>query len=283
MPKPQGQTLFISYSHKDQPLIDQFHDHLAALRYQGLLSDWHDRAIKPGSNWAEEIDEKLEEADIVLLMVSPGFVGSDYCMGVELKKALARHGSTCTVVPVAVRDVEWEGFPFYDLQGLPTGLRPVTKWRDRDSAWRDVIRGIRRAVSSRSSEKKREPSDGTGSRRIPGDYVFLNHTSFLRKRKQREFQGRTGVPIPHYDVRVVVDSFHERALDEITRVDYFLPEGYPKQKYTKTRRHRKELFVLKELANGEYLLKADVYFRDQEEPLRLRRFITLWDTGPELV
>ena len=52
------------------------------------------------------------------------------------------------VIPVLLRKVDgWQGAPFGKIQSLPTDGKPVTSWNDRDEAFADVARGIRRAVS----------------------------------------------------------------------------------------------------------------------------------------
>lgn len=123
------------------------------------------------------------------------------------------------------------------------------------------------------SESSALPAISEGER-LPPDYVFVNHTCFLRQDKQEEFQRRTGVPLPHYDIRVIVDSYYEGALDRVERVEYFLHEAYPEPIQVRTRKEDK--FLLKELANGEYVLLAQVYLRGQRQPLLLQRYITLW-------
>lgn len=110
--------------------------------------------------------------------------------------------------------------------------------------------------------------------KIPADYVFLNHISFLREEKQAEFQARTGLTgIPHYDIRVVVDSYYKGALDRVKYVEYFLHKSY--EEPIQTRSQKQNRFLLKELANGEYVLQAKVYLRDRQEPFLLQRYITL--------
>lgn len=59
----------------------------------------------------------------------------------------ARRGDA-SVIPVLLRAVDIEDAPFAHLQGLPTDLRPVTSWPNRDEAWTDVAKGIRRAVEA---------------------------------------------------------------------------------------------------------------------------------------
>ena len=52
------------------------------------------------------------------------------------------------MIPVLLRKVDgWQDAPFGKLQSLPTDGKPVTSWNDRDEAFADVARGIRRAVS----------------------------------------------------------------------------------------------------------------------------------------
>lgn len=115
---------------------------------------------------------------------------------------------------------------------------------------------------------------------LPVDYLFLNHSSFLRDERQAEFQKRTGIKSTHYDLRVIVDSYYEGALDRIDRVEYLLHESYPNPIQVRTRKENK--FLLKEVANGEYVLVAKIFLKDEPEPLVLERYITLWKEGPRM-
>lgn len=83
--------LFFSYSHKDEDLRDELEVHLSGLKRQGLVDVWHDRRIDAGENWSQKIGEHLEQAELILLLVSPDFIASEYCYGVELERALERH------------------------------------------------------------------------------------------------------------------------------------------------------------------------------------------------
>jgi hypothetical protein len=135
-PKPmtQGITLFFSYSHQDEALRDELAKHLSLLERQGVLSSWHDRQIAPGSEWAGQIDHYLEQAQIILLLVSSDFLASNYCYDIELGRALERHeAGEAVVVPVILRSVDWQGAPFRRLQALPKNGEPVTAWGDRDA------------------------------------------------------------------------------------------------------------------------------------------------------
>jgi tetratricopeptide (TPR) repeat protein len=140
-------SVFLSYAHEDEPLLRQLETHLSGLQRQGLISTWHDRKIVPGRPWAEEIDEHLEQASVILLLVSADFLASDYCYQVEMKRALERHqAGEARVIPIILRPADWKHTPLADLQALPTDARAITTWKNRDLAWVDVATGIRRAI-----------------------------------------------------------------------------------------------------------------------------------------
>jgi internalin A len=140
-------TVFVSYSHKDERFKDELETHLKLLQRVGLIAEWHDRKIEAGDDWKARIDEHLERADIVLLLVSADFIASDYCYEQEMMRALQRHAAgAARVIPVVVRDVNWRLAPFADLQALPKDGMAVNEAPSRDAAWRSVSEGIERVA-----------------------------------------------------------------------------------------------------------------------------------------
>ena len=139
--------LFYSYSHLDEKLRVRLEKHLSILKRSGLLRDWHDRRIGAGREWEGEIDAELERADIILLLVSADFIDSDYCWDVEMRRALARHkAGEARVIPIILKPVLWEDAPFGELQALPKDAKAITEWPNRETAFRNVAKGIRAAA-----------------------------------------------------------------------------------------------------------------------------------------
>src|SRR6266571_5915855 len=102
--------VFLSYAHEDEALLKELMKHLSLLKRQRLIASWYDRQIVPGTNWAEAIDERLEQSSIILLLVSPDFLASDYCYQVEMQRALERHQARrAQVIPIVMRPVDWKG------------------------------------------------------------------------------------------------------------------------------------------------------------------------------
>ena len=115
-----GIEVFLSYSHADEGHVKELLKHLDLLRRQGLIEPWYDRRIEAGAKLHTEIDARLNSADVVLLLVSPDFVSSDYCYEREMERALDRHRvGEATVMPVILRPCDWHSAPFGDLMAVP--------------------------------------------------------------------------------------------------------------------------------------------------------------------
>ncbi|NJN59739.1 MAG: SUMF1/EgtB/PvdO family nonheme iron enzyme, partial [Leptolyngbyaceae cyanobacterium SL_5_9] len=139
--------VFISYSHKDEPLRDSLAAHLSGLEWEGIISSWYDRQLTAGTEWDDKIKAELESADIILLLISPDFIASKYCREEEIPRALKRHESKqAYVVPVILRPFHWSDTPFAKLQAFPKDAKPVTSWPNQDEAFLSVTQGIRTAA-----------------------------------------------------------------------------------------------------------------------------------------
>jgi len=148
MPQPsKALKLFYSYVHKDERWRKRIETHLSMLQRQGFIAGWHDRNISAGAAWASEIDTHLTSADIILLLISPDFLASEYCYSVEMTRAMERHfAGEARVIPIILRPIDWKGTPFELLQVLPSNAQPVSRWQDRDEALLDIATGIRKTV-----------------------------------------------------------------------------------------------------------------------------------------
>jgi hypothetical protein len=148
--------VFYSYSHQDEELRKELEKHLKPLVRLGLLEDWRDRQIEAGAEWDAVIRQKLGEAEVILLLISPDFMSSDYIWDKELAPALARHrAGTARVIPIFARPTVVKGMEFTKLQGLPRDAKPVVTWSNRDDAWVNVVQGIRTVAEVLQQQKLR--------------------------------------------------------------------------------------------------------------------------------
>jgi tetratricopeptide (TPR) repeat protein len=136
--------VFISYSHNDRRLCDECKTHLAALSRVERVQAWRDDQILAGGAWRKDIKKALYDAHVVLLLISADFLASKFIWKMELPHALARHRrGECVVVPVIIKSVEGWRDVVGELQALPAGGKPIKSFRDRDSAWAEVMRRLR--------------------------------------------------------------------------------------------------------------------------------------------
>lgn len=148
-------SVFISYSHKDKKLRDRLLTHLAPLERQGLIKNVGDEVIYPGQEWASEINRALETARIILLLVSPDYLSSDYIFDKEMKLSMDRHASgQARVIPIILRPCDWESAPFSKLQALPDGAKPITRWRQQAEAFLNITENIRLIAKELQSESE---------------------------------------------------------------------------------------------------------------------------------
>lgn len=146
--------VFCCYAHEDQAMLEQLKKQLILLQRQGQITIWSDTDLNAGVEWEKELHQHLESADIFLLLISPDFMASDYCYGIEMQRAIQRHNEgSARVIPVLLRPAFLQGAPFAELQMVPTHARPVTQWRNRDDAFHDIATRINRVVTGGQAEQ----------------------------------------------------------------------------------------------------------------------------------
>jgi hypothetical protein len=61
--------IFYSYSPNDAPQQMRLERHLSVLYRRGIAFSWPNDAILPGVDWKQEVEEHLNTADIILLLI----------------------------------------------------------------------------------------------------------------------------------------------------------------------------------------------------------------------
>lgn len=144
----QKVKIFISYSHKDEDKRQELDKRLKAIKRRLPIEAWHDRQLLAGERVHEKILKQLEGADIVILLISPDFIDSDYCFSKEMEVALkAYEKNKNVVIPIIIRETtDWHDFEIGKITALPTDGKPLSQWIDKDAFWADVQKGIKLQV-----------------------------------------------------------------------------------------------------------------------------------------
>jgi hypothetical protein len=167
IPLPQANLrVFISYSHADGKFCAELEKHLEILQQENILESWSDRRLHPGQEWDGVINEKLNSANLILLLISADFLLSKYVRETEIRLAISRQqAGDAVVIPVILDETDWKGSPFADFQALPSQGKPVSRWRSHRAAAADVAAGIRALARGPSAHPdaihQPPPADGT--------------------------------------------------------------------------------------------------------------------------
>ena len=100
--------LFFCHHQADAPFCDELAKHLRPAERAQKIKMWHRRQVGPGQDIQKMVHEKLEQADLILILMSADLLGCDYCWGVEVAAAMQRHhAGRARTVPVIVRACAW--------------------------------------------------------------------------------------------------------------------------------------------------------------------------------
>lgn len=202
---------FISYSHKDDMALERLHTHMAVLRHDRKVEAWFDREILAGGDLNAEIDEHLESCGLFLLLVSPDFLASDYCVGREMERALERHhAGEAQVVPIIVEPCDWKSTLLRNLKALPRDGKPISEWTNENNAYIDVIKELRRVLEAdeipatmpeKTAARSRSPWPDTRRYRVKRDFDEIDRSDF----REAAF--------------AVIRDYFQRAIEEIDAIE----------------------------------------------------------------
>lgn len=210
MTAARAARVFFSYAHADAQHRDRLEKGLAMLKRQGLIETWHDRRIIPGQHVDRAISAELEAADLILLLISPDFLESEYCYDVEMQRAMQRHeAGDAHVVPIILRPCDWKSAPFGRLNALPTDGKPVTKWTDSDDAFLDITEGIKRVIHGRGGAPTRRDVPTTTEVRAPRARSSNLRVARVFTEKDRDDFARNAFEF--------IARFFENSLEELSR------------------------------------------------------------------
>lgn len=155
--------IFIAYARLDAAYLQQLRKYLHPLERKKTIQVWYDGEIAPGEPWEQRIKDKLQSAQIILLLVSANSLYSEYFYDKEMKKALERHEKKeAIVIPIILDDCMWKYTELGDLQALPQDGIPIEDWIRSSKAYKNVAEGVLEQVKllkAKEEELKRQKAE----------------------------------------------------------------------------------------------------------------------------
>jgi hypothetical protein len=144
---PAKLKVFLSYAHEDAAMKTELDKSLIMLKKSNKIDVWQDKELLPGDEWDASITNALATADIVLLLISVDFNNSQYIWEKELAVSMERHAKgEARVIPIILRDCDWQDAPYAKLQALPEGAKPVSNFENKDEAYTNIAKQVRSVV-----------------------------------------------------------------------------------------------------------------------------------------
>jgi hypothetical protein len=163
--------VFISYSHKNEKDKDDFIKHLAPLESKQDIEIWHDRKMLPGEAFEERIKSKINQSDIICLMISADYLNSTSC---KQEKELAfdiKKKKYIDVIPIIISDCGWKDDSDICSVLAPNDGKPIYDYDSKDKAWYCIYEELKKVIENAKSINELELSDN--------HELFLNDADLL--------------------------------------------------------------------------------------------------------
>lgn len=122
-------AVMILFHDVDTSIKEQIVKHLYILKRNGHIRLWQKGLVLAGENPEALTQGALEEAEIVLFLVSAESLSSDELWKEEVEHSLERQKRQELVfIPVIVRDCAWEQTVLRHFKPLPEGAKPLSSW-----------------------------------------------------------------------------------------------------------------------------------------------------------
>jgi hypothetical protein len=148
--------IFVSYSHvvRDSSLVFSLLAHVEqrlprwkrtvtidgdhhTTSYASVVHCWCDRTVTSSTKWQDALDDhEFESARVILLMLSPDYLGSDYCRRQMTRADERAQAGAATMIPVRLRSIAWQPPPHWAL--LPADGHPVDVDADLSLASQEI-------------------------------------------------------------------------------------------------------------------------------------------------
>lgn len=138
--------VFLAYTSEDEIYAQELMKYLSELQRRGAIAPWAKWNIQAGQEREKTILRHLEQADILLLLMSAHFLS---CSEVSLfvpQRAFQNQSNQAHIIPILLRSSDWIHSSFGHLSPLPEGGKPIMHWKQRDEAFLNVVKGIRVVV-----------------------------------------------------------------------------------------------------------------------------------------
>jgi hypothetical protein len=133
--------IFVSYASDDLNYLKTFEKQLQVIKNKIEL--YYDLKISPGAKQDEVVRKQMQEADIIVFLISASLFAATHVCETEIPIAMKRleNGEAVTVVPIIVCECLWEESEFGKYNAALKG-KAIQTFDNPDTAWKEVVQHI---------------------------------------------------------------------------------------------------------------------------------------------
>ncbi|MBS7230323.1 leucine-rich repeat domain-containing protein [Flavobacterium psychroterrae] len=158
--------VFVSYSHANIKEMEELTKYLIGFVRNKEIESWTDLKLQSGVKVKDEILQNLEDADIVILLISQDFIASDFIYDNELQMAMKKKiTGKGEIIPVvlsnsSIFDLKLNvtgnegslsevkmGEYYFIPQDENNNLKPIERWDHKSEAWMKVYNDLKKKIS----------------------------------------------------------------------------------------------------------------------------------------
>jgi AAA15 family ATPase/GTPase len=138
-------NIYIVYTSGDESLYREFEPYIKKLKKSGDIHSYYGRKII-GKKWDHVTSEKLADSRVILLLVSPEFLDTEYCYQEEAHEMVDLHNrGAASVVPVLLKETDISDTPFAALDVYPSNGKSISNryWGNTKNAMDNIFEEIK--------------------------------------------------------------------------------------------------------------------------------------------
>jgi hypothetical protein len=132
-------------------MFHEFRTHLKSIERAFDIDFWADTSIHAGHQWNTAIQQAIAAAEIIVLLISPDFIASDYIYEQEAPAVATRRRTGALVLPILLHRCYWK-LVCDTVQAAPIvsgRLLPIADWHPRRDGYDCAREQIAAAVEHR--------------------------------------------------------------------------------------------------------------------------------------
>lgn len=127
-------NIYVIYDVNDESYFEELEKHLKILERETQIVIWHDKKIPIGANREEVKDSFIENAEIILLLMSSNFISNEDSYN-QMKKIITIEGKT--IVPILLSPCILPKL-VKDKQALPRNNKFINQWENKENAYHTI-------------------------------------------------------------------------------------------------------------------------------------------------